>query len=225
MKILIVEDDIEAAQILERGLAEQGFSSDVAADGVTGLALALEGRYACLILDVMLPGLDGFTLLKELRAAGSETPVLFLTARDAVADRVRGLESGGGDYLVKPFAFSELLARLRNILRQNRELPPHHYSIADLWLDPLRRLVERGGQRIDLTVQEYALLELLLKNVRCPVTRTRITEEVWDMNFEGDPNVVEAAIRRLRRKVDDPFPKKLIRTLRGVGYVIGDSDV
>jgi two-component system copper resistance phosphate regulon response regulator CusR len=220
MKLLIVEDQIHAAQTLRRGLAEHGFLADLAQDGEEGLHMALTGTYACLILDVMLPKKDGFTLLGELRAAGLLTPVLFLTAKDAVADRVRGLESGGNDYLVKPFAFSELVARLRNILRQDTEVRPRIHIVGDLTLDPVRRLVQRADQRLDLSVQEYALLELLVRNAGQPVTRTRILEEVWDIAFEGDSNVVDVAMRRLRRKVDDPFEIKLICTLRGVGYVL-----
>lgn len=220
MKLLIVEDQIQAAQSLKRGLAEHGFTADLAHDGEEGLHLALGGGYACLVLDVMLPKKDGFAMLTELRAAGVSTPVLFLTARDAVADRVRGLEGGGNDYLVKPFAFSELVARLRNILRQDTEGRPRLHIVGDLTLDPIRRRVQRAGERLDLSVQEYALLELLARNAGQPVTRTRILEEVWDIAFEGDSNVVDVAIRRLRRKVDDPFEQKLIHTLRGVGYVL-----
>lgn len=221
MKILIVEDQAQAAETLKRGLAEHGFVADLAQDGEEGLHLAITGAYACLVLDVMLPKKDGFTLLGELRAAGLATPVLFLTAKDAVADRVRGLEGGGNDYLVKPFAFSELVARLRNILRQDTEGRPRIHLIGDLTLEPARRRVQRAGQRLDLSVQEYALLELLVRNAGQPVTRTRILEEVWDIAFEGDSNVVDVAMRRLRRKVDDPFETKLLHTLRGVGYVLG----
>lgn len=220
MKLLIVEDQTQAAETLKRGLSEHGFVADLAHDGEEGLHLALTGTYACLILDVMLPKKDGFVLLSELRAAGLFTPVLFLTAKDAVGDRVRGLEGGGNDYLVKPFAFSELLARLRNILRPDTEGRPRLHVVGDLTLDPVRRRVQRAGQRLDLSVQEYALLELLVRNAGQPVTRTRILEEVWDIAFEGDSNVVDVAIRRLRRKVDDPFETKLLHTLRGVGYVL-----
>ena len=216
--ILLVEDDRRAALALQRGLEQEGLQVDVAFDGEDGLHLGLEKTYDILLLDVMLPGLDGFTLLSELRAKGVETPVIFLTARDALPDRLRGLSSGGGDYLVKPFAFSELLMRLRNLLQRQAKVPEHGWTIADLTVDPTHRKVYRGAQRLELTAQEYALLELLSRNTGHTVTRTRIAETLWDLAFDGDPNLVDAAVRRLRRKVDDPFPVKLIQTQRSVGY-------
>ena len=220
MKLLIVEDDLPAARSLQRALGENGLAADVAADGIKGLALALSGDYSCLLLDVMLPGRDGFALLRELRAAGVETPAIYLTARDELSDRLKGLEGGGDDYLVKPFALAELLARLRNLLRRDRGSGPRHYVVDDLVVDAVRRRAQRAGQRLELSTQEYTLLELLVRHTGQPVTRSRIMEEVWDLNFEGDANLVDAAVKRLRRKVDDPFPRKLIRTLRGVGYVL-----
>ena len=220
MKLLIVEDDLPAARSLQRALGENGLSADVAVDGTSGLAMALGGDYACLLLDVMLPGRDGFALLRELRAAGVETPAIYLTARDELSDRLKGLEGGGDDYLVKPFALAELLARLHNILRRDRGSGPRHYMVDDLVVDAARRRAQRAGQRLELSTQEYTLLELLARHTGQPVTRSRIMEEVWDLNFEGDANLVDAAVKRLRRKVDDPFPRKLIRTLRGVGYVL-----
>lgn len=222
MKLLLVEDDPRAARALERGLREEGFAVEVAFDGEEGLFLAREGGFDALILDVMLPKLDGFTLLAEARAAGVSAPALFLTARDALPDRLRGLEAGG-DYLVKPFAFSELVLRLHNLL-QRAPAAGRTWTVGDLTVDPLRRRVYRSGERLDLSAQEYALLELLARNAGHVVTRTRIAEELWDLAFAGDPNLVDAAIRRLRRKVDDPFPEKLIQTRRGVGYTLEARD-
>lgn len=216
--ILLVEDDRRAAMALQRGLEQEGFLVDVAFDGEDGLHLGSEKSYDILLLDVMLPGLDGFTLLSELRAKGVDTPVIFLTARDALPDRLRGLGTGGGDYLVKPFAFSELLMRLRNLLQRYAKMPERGWTLADLTVDPTLRKVYRGGQRLDLTAQEYTLLELLVRNAGHTVTRTRIAETLWDLAYDGDPNLVDAAVRRLRRKVDEPFPVKLIQTQRSVGY-------
>lgn len=216
--ILLVEDDRRAAMALQRGLEQEGFLVDVAFDGEDGLRLGSEKSYDILLLDVMLPGLDGFTLLSELRAKGVDTPVIFLTARDALPDRLRGLGAGGGDYLVKPFAFSELLMRLRNLLQRYAKMPERGWTLADLTVDPTLRKVYRGGQRLDLTAQEYTLLELLVRNAGHTVTRTRIAETLWDLAYDGDPNLVDAAVRRLRRKVDEPFPVKLIQTQRSVGY-------
>lgn len=215
---LLVEDDQRAALALQRGLEQEGFRVDVAFDGETGLHLGLEKSYDLLLLDVMLPGLDGFTFLSELRAQGRETPVIFLTARDALPDRLRGLGLGGGDYIVKPFAFSELVMRIRNLLQRGVSIPERTWTIADLTVDPAQRRVYRGGQRLDLTAQEYALLELLARNAGHTVTRMRIAETLWDLAYDGDPNLMDAAVRRLRKKVDDPFAVKLIQTHRSVGY-------
>jgi two-component system copper resistance phosphate regulon response regulator CusR len=184
------------------------------------LALAKEGSYDALVLDVMLPGLDGFTLASELRTSNIETPIVFLTAKDALPDRIRGLEVGGGDYLVKPFAFSELLLRLNNLLHRGNEHTGNDRLIGDLSINPLQRRVYRAGKRLDLSNQEFALLDLLARNVGNIVTRDRIAEELWEMAAYGDPNLVDAAVRRVRKKVDDPFPGKLIHTRRGVGYVL-----
>lgn len=219
MKILVVEDNERAARSLGRSLGEHGFTVEIALDGTSGLELARQGGFDCLLLDVMLPGLDGFTLLEEVRAEGLEVPVIFLTARDALPDRIRGLELGRGDYLVKPFAFSELLLRLNNLLYRTPPAEERVYQLADLSLFPQQRKVYRSGVRLDLTPQEYSLLELLLRNPGHVVTRARIAEELWEMAFDGDPNLVDAAVRRLRRKVDEPFQEPLIRTRRGVGYV------
>lgn len=219
MKILIVEDNERAARSLGRSLGEHGFVVEIAQDGPSGLELARSGTFDCLLLDVMLPGLDGFSLLQEVRAEGNETPVIFLTARDALPDRIRGLELGHGDYLVKPFAFTELLLRINNLLYRTPPSEERAYTIADLSLFPQQRKVYRAGLRLDLTPQEYSLLELLMRNAGHVVTRARIAEELWEMAFDGDPNLVDAAVRRLRKKVDEPFPEQLIQTRRGVGYV------
>lgn len=220
MKILIVEDEPKTGDYLRQGLAEAGFVVDLARDGLDGLHLAQSSEYDLIVLDVMLPRLDGWGVLESLRRAGRETPVLFLTARDQVEDRVRGLELGADDYLVKPFAFSELLARVRTLLRRGRTKEPEVLRAADLELDLLRRRVLRGGQRIDLTAKEFALLELLLRRQGEVLPRSLIASQVWDMNFDSDTNVIEVAVRRLRAKVDEPFEPKLIRTVRGMGYVL-----
>lgn len=220
MKILIVEDETKTGDYLKQGLQESGFVVDLARNGVDGLHLALTGDYDLLVLDVMLPGLDGWQLLQKFRQIGKEAPVIFLTAKDEVTDRVHGLELGADDYLVKPFAFAELLARIRTLLRRNKPKETEVLRIADLELDPLKRRVTRSGQRIDLTAKEFVLLELLLRRQGEVLPRSLIASQVWDMNFDSDTNVIEVAVRRLRAKIDDGFEPKLIRTIRGMGYVI-----
>ena len=221
MKLLIVEDQAKTGQYLRQGLSEAGFTTELAADGITGQHLALTGDYSLLILDVMLPGRDGWQILQAVRNAGLDMPVLFLTARDAVEDRVHGLELGADDYLVKPFAFSELLARVRILLRRGSSSAQEtHLQLADLRLDLIRRRVERNGQRIDLTAKEFALLELLLRRQGEVLPKSLIASQVWDMNFDSDTNVIEVAIRRLRLKIDDSHEHKLIHTVRGMGYVL-----
>ncbi|MCM8596437.1 heavy metal response regulator transcription factor [Accumulibacter sp.] len=225
MKILIVEDEAKTGSYLKQGLVEAGFVVDLAGNGVDGLHLALTEAYDLAIVDVMLPGIDGWQLLQRIRHAGREMPVMFLTARDHVEDRVRGLELGADDYLVKPFAFSELLARVRTLLRRGRRSrEPVVLCAADLELDLLRRRVHRAGKRLDLTAREFALLELLLRHQGEVLPRSLIASQVWDMNFDSDTNVVEVAIRRLRLKVDEGFAPRLIRTVRGMGYVLEVAD-
>ena len=220
MKLLLIEDDPHASVSIAKGLREEGFVVEVARDGEEGLMLAQGARWDCLILDVMLPGMDGFTMLGELRASGIEVPVIFLTARDTLPDRLRGLAAGGGDYLVKPFAFSELVLRIQNLLSRGAAPSVKIWTVGDLTVDPVRMKVYRAGQRLDLSSQEFRLLELLVRHAGHVLTRVRIAEELWDLSFESSSNLVDAAIRRVRRKVDDPFPVKLIHTRRGVGYSI-----
>jgi len=224
MKILVVEDEPKTGDYLKQGLVEAGFVVDLARDGADGLHLGETGEYSLAILDVMLPRLNGWQVLAGMRRAGREMPVLFLTARDQVEDRVKGLELGADDYLVKPFAFAELLARVRSLLRRGiRSKEPEQMRVADLELDLLRRRVTRGGQRIDLTAKEFALLELLLRRRGEVLPRSLIASQIWDMNFDSDTNVIEVAVRRLRAKMDDGFEPKLIRTVRGMGYVLEDD--
>ncbi len=219
MRLLIVEDEEKTGDYLRQGLSEAGFVVDLARSGLDGRHLAATGDYDLLVLDVMLPDVDGFSLLRGLRASGSRVPVLFLTARSAVEDRVQGLELGADDYLVKPFAFSELLARVRSLLRRGAApVNPDFLRIADLELDLPRRRAMRAGQRIALTPKEFALLELLARRQGEVLPRSLIASQIWDMNFDSDTNVIDVAIRRLRAKIDDDFEPKLIHTVRGMGY-------
>ena len=221
MKILIVEDEIKTGEYLRQGFREAGFNADLVRTGVDGLHMAQEGDHDLIILDVMLPGMDGWQVLKSLRRNGQEMPVLFLTAKDHVDDRIKGLELGADDYLVKPFSFAELLARVRTILRRGRNgTEVTVLQVADLELDLLRRRVIRSGKRIDLTAKEFGLLELLMRRQGEVLPRSLIASQVWDMNFDSDTNVIDVAIRRLRCKIDDNFEVKLIHTVRGMGYVL-----
>lgn len=221
MRILVVEDEPKTGDYLKQGLAEAGYMVDLARDGLDGLHLALTEAYDLAVLDVMLPGIEGWQVLQGIRKAGKDMPVLFLTARDSVDDRVKGLELGADDYLVKPFAFSELLARVRTLLRRGSKTKEADVlRAADLELDLMRRRVTRDGKKIDLTSKEFSLLELLLRRQGEVLPRSLIASQVWDMNFDSDTNVIEVAIRRLRAKVDDSFELKLIHTVRGMGYVL-----
>ena len=219
MKILVIEDEPKTGDYLRKGLTESGFAVNLARTGTEGEMLALSGEYDLIVLDVMLPGRDGWQILQTLRKSNA-VPVLFLSARDAVEDRVRGLELGADDYLPKPFAFAELLARIRSLLRRGVRQMPEMLRVADLELECIKRRAHRGGQRIDLTAKEFLLLQLLMERQGEVLSRSLIASQVWDMNFDSDTNVVDVAIRRLRAKVDEPYPSKLIHTLRGMGYVL-----
>ena len=221
MKILIVEDEPKTGDYLRQGLREAGFVVDLVQDGLDGLHLGIEGDQDLIILDVMLPRMDGWGVLQALTQAGIRTPVIFLTAKDQVEDRVRGLELGAADYLVKPFSFAELLARVRNVLRRGpAAIESSVLQVADLEVDLLRRRVSRAGRRIDLTPKEFGLLELLVRRQGEVLPRSLIASLVWDMNFDSDTNVIEVAVRRLRAKVDEGFEVRLIQTVRGMGYVL-----
>ncbi|WP_137297551.1 heavy metal response regulator transcription factor [Psychromonas sp. SP041] len=221
MKILIVEDESKTGKYLQQGLTESGFVTNLAKNGIDGLFYASTESYDLIILDVMLPDISGWDILGKLRNKGIETPVIFLTARDKVEDRVRGLELGADDYLVKPFSFSELLARIRIILKRgNNSKDVNILTIADLDLDLLRRRVQRAGNNIALTAKEFVLLELFMRHQGEVLSRALIASEVWDMNFDSDTNVIDVSIRRLRNKIDAPYETKLLQTIRGMGYVL-----
>ena len=219
MRILVVEDEFKTADYLRKGLSESGYLVEVAVNGLDGQHLIQESEFDLIILDVMLPGIDGWQLLQIVRRK-AQTPVLFLTARDAVEDRVKGLELGADDYLVKPFSYAELLARVRTLLRRGPPREVEQFKVAVLELDLLRRRVTRQGERLTLTNKEFALLHLLLSREGEVLSRAQIASQVWQMNFDSDTNVVDVAIRRLRAKVDDPYQPKLIHTVRGMGYLL-----
>lgn len=223
MRILVVEDEEKIAAFIKKGLEEEGYAVDMVGDGEAAIDYALSADYDVIILDIMLPRKDGFAVCRELRARGSSAPVLMLTARDAVDDRVQGLDAGADDYLVKPFAFRELVARVRALLRRPRELVPSRLQVGDLVLDVRTRTAERGGRRIELTAREYALLEFLMRNRNQVLTRTQIAEHVWDYDFLTESNIVDVYIRYLRVKIDQDFEPKLIQTVRGAGYKISDQ--
>ena len=223
MKILVIEDGLKLAEYLRKGLSEEGYVVDVAHNGIDGLHMATEADYDLLILDGMLPGIDGLAVLSALRQS-KQTPVLMLTARGQIEDRVKGLQGGADDYLVKPFAFSELVARIQVLLRrsggQRPAGEPTVLKTADLEVDLIRRKATRAGQRLDLTAKEFNLLSLLLRRQGEVLSRTELAEQVWDMNFDSETNVVEVAVRRLRSKLDQPFAWPLLHTVRGMGYVL-----
>jgi two-component system copper resistance phosphate regulon response regulator CusR len=221
MKILIVEDEAKTSEYLQQGLTEAGFVVDLARNGIDGHHLAMTEPYDLVILDIMLPDIDGWRILQALREAGKKVPVLFLTARDSVQDRVKGLDLGADDYLVKPFVFAEFLARVRTLLRRGAGTAIETtLTVADLELDLMRRRATRAGRRIPLTAKEFALLELLIRHQGEVLPRSMIASQVWDMNFDSDTNVIDVAIRRLRAKIDDPFVPKLVHTVRGMGYML-----
>jgi two-component system, OmpR family, response regulator len=223
MRVLVVEDEVKMAGLLKRALEEEGYAVDVAGRGEDALWFGTENPYDAIVLDVMLPDLDGFEVSRRLREAGRWSPVLMLTARDAVADRVAGLDAGADDYLTKPFSFAELLARLRALVRRGVAERPPVLRVGDLSLDPARRTVTRDGASIDLTAREFALLEYLMRHAGEVLTRAQLIEHVWDFAYDGDSNVVDVYIRYLRNKVDRPFGRDSIRTVRGAGYRLEDG--
>lgn len=220
MRILVIEDEKKTAGFLAKGLREAGFAVEIARDGETGLEKARATKFDLLIVDIMLPNKDGWEVVAELRSDGVRTPILFLTARDSVRDRVKGLELGADDYLVKPFAFSELLARMRSVLRRAPERQTEHLRIADLDVDMQHHKATRRGVSLNLTPKEFLLLSHLVRSTGEVVSRAEIAEHVWDIGFKTDTNVVDVVVRRLRSKVDDPFKIKLIHTIRGIGYIL-----
>ena len=224
MYILIVEDEEKAAVHLKKGLAEVNIITDVAKDGLQGLALAQMKEYDLIILDVMLPGISGWEVVKRLRAGGGKTPILMLTARDSVQDRVMGLQLGADDYLVKPFAFSELVARIQSLLRRGREMQSDLLRVADLEVNFFSHSAIRGGSRLELTKKEFALLSLLIRRSGEALTRMRIAEQIWNFGLDSNLKIVDVKMGNLRAKVDEPFEKKLIHTVRGVGYVLEDRE-
>jgi two-component system OmpR family response regulator len=218
MRILIVEDELKMAGLLKRGLEEEGHAVDSALTGAEAIWLGTENEYDAIVLDVMLPDSDGFEVCRNLREAGKWAPIIMLTARDGVNDRVNGLDAGADDYLAKPFSFDELLARLRSLLRRGAQARPSVLQVGDLSLDPSNHRVERSGRTIDLTAKEFSLLEYFMRHPDTALSRTRILEHVWDFAYEGDSNVVDVYVRYLREKVDRPFDRSSIETIRGVGY-------
>jgi two-component system copper resistance phosphate regulon response regulator CusR len=226
MKLLVVDDEVKLAQYLQKGLSEEGYVVDVTHNGIDALHLAMEGSYDLIILDSMLPGVDGLAVLTALRQS-KQTPVLMLTARGRVEDRVMGLQAGADDYLVKPFAFSELVARVNALLRRGKPTAQAasgaRLEVADLEIDLMRRKATRAGQRLDLTAKEFTLLTLLVRRHGEVLSRTEIAEQVWDINFDSETNVIDVAVRRLRAKLDAPFDRPLLHTVRGVGYVLDEQ--
>ena len=224
MRILLVEDEAKVSGFISRGLAAERYAVDVAADGPSGLDLANTYHYDLILLDLMLPGMEGSEVLRRIRSKNSTVPVLILTAKDAVADKINNFEAGADDYLTKPFAFAELLVRIKALLRRGPVTRSSTVRVADLELDRLSQQVRRAGKRVDLTSKEYGLLEYLMSNAGRVLSRTMIIEHVWDQSFDGITNIVDVYVRHLREKIDDGQERKLIRTVRGVGYTIGSGE-
>ncbi len=224
MKVLVVEDEQKVANFLQKGLREEQFVVDVAYDGLEGETMALENEYDLILLDVMLPGKDGVAILETLRARKIEVPIIMLTAKDMVVDKLKGFEAGCDDYIPKPFSFEELLARIRAVLRRHSGAGTNVLNFADLTLDLISHKVIRGGKEIELTAKEYSLMEYLMRNPNRVLTRTMITQHVWDYNFDSFTNVIDVYVNYLRNKVDRGFPQKLIHTVRGVGYILKESN-
>jgi len=223
-RVLVIEDEKKTSQFLQQGLVEGGYKVDVAEDGEDGLRMATStNSYDVILLDVMLPKRDGWSVISEIRRAGKQTPTVMITARDQVSDKVKGLDMGADAYLVKPFEFSELMAMIRSLMRREATRQPEVVKVSDLELDLFQHRAKRGGQAIDLTPKEFALLSTLARRAGETISRRHLTEQVWGLNFDSDTNIVDVHIRRLRSKVDDPFPRKLIHTVRGIGYVLRDS--
>jgi len=220
MRLLVIEDEQKVANFIRQGLEEEGYAVDHAGDGASGLQIALEGLHDVIVLDVMLPKLDGLSVLQELRQANVATPVLLLTVRATIEDKVLGLDAGADDYLTKPFAFEEFVARVRALLRRRAETAPPVLQVADLALDPARRVVSRAGRKIDLTPREFALLDYFMRNPDRVLTRTMIANRVWDYSFDAATNVIDVYVNYLRRKIDTGHDSKLLHTVRGVGYVM-----
>jgi two-component system OmpR family response regulator len=223
VRVLVVEDAVKVARLLESGLAEQGFAVDVVGTGAEGVWMAQENSYDAVLLDVSLPDIDGFAVCERLRASGQWVPVLMLTARDSIEDRVRGLDGGADDYLTKPFAFAEVVARLRSLFRRGAEPRPPVLAVGDLTLDPATRQVRRGGEVVDLTAKEFSLLEYFVRHPGEVLSRSTLIEHVWDFAFNGDPNVVNVYVGYLRDKIDRPFGCASLETVRGMGYRLGDN--
>lgn len=223
MKILVVEDQPKVANFIVKGLREEMYTVDLAVDGETGLSMAQKQGYDLIIQDLMLPGINGYQAIETLRKSEVKTPIIILSAKDGIDDRIKGLNVGADDYLIKPFAFGELLARIKAILRRGKEIGDPILRLADLELNPVTHEVKRAGQKVTLSTKEFSLLEYFFKNIGRVLSRTLITEHVWDINFDTETNLVDVYVRLLRKKIDDEFSSKLLHTVRGIGYVLKED--